>query len=83
MGGNDELADGGGIAQPEIESLRSDRGHDVRSLADQRDAPGTETPCSLGHQREHAASGLDLDPAQDRMRTPLDLRRHVGASQRA
>src|SRR5262249_3162650 len=32
MGGDDELADGGGVAQTEIEPLRADRCNDVRSF---------------------------------------------------
>ncbi len=37
-----ELADGGGIAQPEIEPLRADRRDDMGGFADQRDALGGE-----------------------------------------
>ena len=33
-----ELADGGGVAQAEIEALRADRRNEMRGLADQRDA---------------------------------------------
>ena len=33
-----EFADGGGVAQAEIEALRADRRNDMRGFADQRDA---------------------------------------------
>ena len=33
-----ELADGGGVTEPKIESLRTDRRHHMGSFTDQRDA---------------------------------------------
>ena len=41
--GDGEFADGGGVAQAEIETLRADRRDDVRGFADQRDAVGARS----------------------------------------
>ena len=82
VGGDHELADGGGVAQPEIEALRADRRDHVRGFADQRDAPRAEAPRGLDRERKHAAAGLDRDLAQDRMRAALDLLRQVGIGKR-
>ena len=69
----DQLADGGGIAQAEIEPLRADRRNRVRGFADERDAVERERRAVSTAKRKRAAAGLDRDLAEDRMRAPLDL----------
>lgn len=49
MGGDDEFADGRGVAQTEIETLRADRRNDVRRFPDERHPPGAETGSGLDH----------------------------------
>ena len=63
--GDDQFADGGGIAQAEIESLRADRRHHMRRLADEDDAIAAEAARDLDRERKHATSGLDRDLAED------------------
>ena len=52
--GDREFADGGGIAQAEIEPLRADRRNDVRGFADQRDAVGGEAAARSRRTAEKA-----------------------------
>src|SRR5215831_5304699 len=68
-----QLADGGGIAQAEIEALRADRRHDMAGFADQGDAAVREAARSLDRERKGATAGLDPDLAEDRMRAQFDL----------
>jgi hypothetical protein len=46
----------------------------MRRLADQRDPVATETASDLDCQRKHTAAGLHCDLAEQRMRSPFDLR---------
>src|SRR5581483_3073447 len=54
-----ELADRGGIAQPEIEALCSDRRNDMRRLADQRHTVRREALCRRDGEWKYAAARLD------------------------
>jgi hypothetical protein len=72
----DDLGYGRRIPQPQIQALRSDRRERVCRLTHEYDA-GRATPRGrLNGQREYPAAGLDLDPAEDGMRTALDLFPH-------
>src|SRR5690349_1156819 len=82
MGCGHELANGGGVAQPEIEPLSADRRDDMAGLAYERDAMGAKCAGAFDREREHAAVGLDLDLAQDRMGASLDHSRKLGVGKR-
>ncbi len=80
--GDDQFADGGGVAQAEIQSLRADRRHHMRRLADEDDAIAAEAARDLDRERKHATSGLHCHLAEKRMRAPLDLGGELGVGQR-
>src|SRR5450830_132969 len=68
-----EFADGGGVAQAEIEPLRADRRNHMRGFAHQRDALVSEASGGDDAEWKQPAARLDLDLAQDRMRRAFDL----------
>ncbi len=68
-----QLADGGGVAQAQIEPLRADRRDHVGGFADERDATVAEAPRGGDGERKQAASGRDRDLAEDGMGRAFDL----------
>src|SRR5277367_52504 len=51
----DDLGDGGGVAQPEIEALRADRRHDMRGFAYECDTLAGKGTGRLDRKRKNAA----------------------------
>ena len=78
-----ELADGGGVAQAEIETLRADRRNDMGGFADQRDAVGGKAPRIGPGEGKLPAAGLDLDLAEDGMGGVFDFAGELASSSAA
>ncbi len=83
MGSDRKFADGGGIAQAEIEALRADRRDDMRGFADQRDALAGEMPRSCHGKRKQAAPRLDIESCRGSNVKRVRSRRRVRRSSKA
>ena len=68
-----EFADGGSVAQAQVQSLRADGRNNMRGFADQCDALVGKFPRRGDVERKQSASRLDLDLAEDRMGCAFDL----------
>src|SRR5262249_37223857 len=67
LGRDCKLGDGGGVAQAQIEALRTDGRDDVGGLTDECNPLVREAPCCGDVQGKQCAPGFDLDFAKDGM----------------